>query len=283
MIGEVAVVTDSAAMLPAALTERYGISAVPLTVVLDGREYLDGVELTADELYERLPGVRTVSTSQPSPGQLLAAYQAAADAGARRILSLHIGANVSGTVASARAAAASSPVPVTVVDTAQASFAEGLCVWEACEALASGASADEAAQRARAAGAQVGNTFIVRALGLARRGGRLRDGGEVAPDGIPVLALHQDGMRVAGSARTAGEAVSLMAEHVEAASAARPGRRLRVGVGHGAAPEIAVTLSARIRDMPRVDELVEYVVGPSIGAHLGAGNAGAVFLARPVA
>ena len=282
MIDGIAVVTDSAAMLPPVLVDRYGVIVVPLTVVLDGEEYLDGVDLTADDLYARFAAVRHITTSQPSVGQLLGAYRGAADAGAREILSLHIGGGLSGTVAAAHAAAGSSPVPVTVVDTARASFAEGLCVWEACDALAGGMSVAHAADRAGSAGAAVGSTFIVRALDLPRRGGRLRDEGG-AEAGIPVLALKPDGMHVSGTASSIDEAVALMVEHIASASAGADGRRLRMGIGHGAAPEIAAALRERVDGMPGIAEVVEYAVGPSIGAHLGPGNAGAVFVARPVA
>lgn len=281
MIADVAVITDSAAMLSGELVARFGILVAPLSVTLDGCDYLDGVGLGPEDLYARLAAGARVTTSQPSPGRLLACYRRAAEQGARAVLSLHIGASFSGTVNAARAAAASSPLPVTVVDTGQASFAEGLCVWEACDALAAGASMECAAQRARAAGAAVGNTFVVQALDLVRQGGRLR-GPDGEHEGVPVLALHADGVRVEGTAATAEEAVALMAAHVASAAREILPRRLRVGVGHGAAPAIAEALAARVRGITGVDDVVEYVVGPSIGAHLGPGNAGAVFLARPV-
>jgi fatty acid-binding protein DegV len=81
------------------------------------------------------------------------------------------------------------------------------------------------------------------------------------------------------------DAVELMAAHVRgaAAVAARADQRLRVGIGHGAAAEIAGELRRRVDEIPEIEEVIEYVVGPSIGAHLGPGNAGAVFVARPIA
>jgi fatty acid-binding protein DegV len=122
----------------------------------------------------------------------------------------------------------------------------------------------------------------VKALTLARRGGRLRDSGEVS--GVPVLVLQPDGMKVAGQATTLDEAVEFMAAHIdEAAKAAGDtGKALRVGIGSGAADEIAGALRARVTPMSHVSEVIDYTVGPSMGAHLGPGNAGAVFVARPV-
>ncbi|HEV8573615.1 MAG TPA: DegV family protein [Dehalococcoidia bacterium] len=281
MIGTTVVVIDSSAYLPRSLVERYGLLVAPLSVVLDGRAYEEGVDITPDEFYERVASAQSVSTSQPSVGRLIELYREAAEGGAEEVLSIHIGANISGTVQSAQLASESSPVPVTVVDTAQASFAEGLCVWEAIDALAAGKSVADAAALARAAAKAVGNTFVVKALELARRGGRLA-AGEEAPAGIPVLALTGEGMKVIGNATTMEEAVGAMAGHVETAVREATGRKLRVGVGHGAAPEIAAALHERIARIDGIQEIVDYVVGPVIGAHTGAGTAGAVFLARPV-
>jgi fatty acid kinase fatty acid binding subunit len=281
MIGKTAVVIDSAAYLPGSLVEQYGLLVAPLSVEIDGEQYLEGVDITADEFYERVGSAKSVSTSQPAPGRFIELYRQAAGAGAEEIVSIHIGSNISGTVQSAQLASKSSPVSVTVIDTGQASFAEGLCVWEAIDALVEGKSVAGMAAHVRTASKAVGNTFVVRALDLAKRGGRLA-AGEEAPPGIPVTALTGEGMKVLGSATTLDEAVEAMAGHLEGAAREAGGRKLRVGVGHGAAPEIAAALVSRIKGMNGIGEIVEYIVGPVIGAHTGAGTAGAVFLARPI-
>lgn len=281
MIGNTAVVVDSAAYLPQSLIERYGLLVAPLTVVLDGCQFLEGIDITADEFYARLEAAQSVSTSQPSPGRLLACYQSAAAQGAERILSIHIGSQLSGTVQSAQLAAASSPIPVTIVDTAQASFAEGLCAWEGIDALVAGATVEAAGQLVQAASAAVGNTFVVKALDLLRRGGRLNSETEAAAAGVPVLTLSQSGVKVVSTATTLEEAVAVMAAQVQSAAAAS-GRKLRIGIGHGAAPQIASALRSRVAATPNVGEIVDYVVGPSVGAHTGAGNAGAVFIPHPL-
>jgi DegV family protein with EDD domain len=282
-VTKIAIVTDSATMLPPAIVARHGIRIAPLSIVVDGKEYAEGIDIAAEELYARLADGATVSTSQPSPGRVLRCYEDAKRDGADTILSVHIGSGISGTITSVQAAAAQSPLPVTVVDTGQASFAEGLCVLEAADAIAGGASVEAAAAIARATGMAVGNTFIVKALDLARRGGRLRDEG-AAPPGVPVLALQPDGIKVPGSATTLEEAVQLMSAHIRTAanSAGEHGTTLRIGIGNGAAPEIAAALRSRVEAMEHIGEIIDYTVGPSMGAHLGPGNAGAVFVARPV-
>ncbi len=128
------IVTDTNAMLPLELSARFGILEVPLTIVIDGRAILED-EVDLVELYDRLRHGGSLSTSAPSPGEILAFYERAVAEGATSILSIHVGSNQSATVSSARLAADAAEVPVTVIDTRAASFIQGCCVWRAAEVL----------------------------------------------------------------------------------------------------------------------------------------------------
>ncbi len=277
MIGSTAVVVDSGCYLPQAIIDRHGLIVVPLSIEMDGDIYAE-TDLDPDDFYRRLPTAGSVTTSQPSPALLTRAYERAASEGAEHILSIHIGSSLSGTVNAANVAAADSPVTVTVVDTGTASMAEGLCILEAIEALSNGASPAEAARAAGEASPRIGNTFIVRALDLPRRGGRLKDD-SAAGAGVHVMVASGAGMQVVGSAASVEDAVDIMAAQIEAFAAAGSGP-LRVGVGHGAAPGIAAELKGRLDAMHGVGDIIEYVVGPAVGVHTGPGNAGAVYIAR---
>jgi fatty acid-binding protein DegV len=56
VIGRTAVVIDSSAYLSDDVLERYGLLVAPLSVEMDGAQYVEGVDITADQFYERLPG-----------------------------------------------------------------------------------------------------------------------------------------------------------------------------------------------------------------------------------
>lgn len=265
--------TDSNAQLPAELAERFGVEVVALTVTVDGTEYLEGVDLDAEAFYARFQhGRPIVTTAQPSPGRFAEAYEAVAERGATEILSVHIGSSVSGTVNSARLASQVSPVPVRIVDTGTASFAVSLCVWEAAEAVADGATLEEAAGAAERVGATVGNVFVVGSLDLARAGGRLGDVAAAAT--IPVLTLTGGVMQEVGRCDDVEQAAVRMSDFVVQA-----GRSLRVGVGvsdRGTLPLVAA-VEERLRAAPEVRELVRYDIGPSVGAHTGPGTVGIMF------
>ena len=272
-------VTDSNSQIPPALAERYGVEVVPLTVTVDGEEYLEGVDVDAGAFYARFKDRRPmVTTAQPSPGRFAEADEAAAARGATEILSVHIGASVSGTINSARLASQISPVPVRIVDTGTASFAVTLCLWEAAEAVAGGATIEEAAAAAERVGATVGNVFVVGALDVARAGGRLAGDVSASSTTVPVLTLTGGVMREVDRCDGLDGAAEAMAGVIRAG-----GSSLRVGVGvsdPGTLP-LVEALEARLRAAPEIREMVRYVIGPSVGAHTGPGTVGAMFAPVP--
>lgn len=273
----IALVTDSNAQMPVTLREQFGVRVVPLTIVIDGEQFHEGMDLTTEEFYTRLAAAAIVSTAAPSPGEVLAVYQAAIDAGASEILSIHVGSNTSATCNAVQIAARMCRVPVEVVDTGTASFAISCCVWAAGEALADGADLGVAADAARRTAGDVDNVFVVGALDLARRGGRLAqevEGGAGDADGIPVLALSGGQMQAVERVSDEVGAVHAMTAYVVDRAA---GRAVRVGVGDALSPDLASAFAAELRVRPEVVGLVHYEIGPSVGAHTGIGTVGACF------
>ena len=270
MIG---LVTDSNAQLPDALRDRFDVHVVPLTVVIDGEDRLEGVDLHDDEFYARLATGSEVSTAAPSPGRVLQAFDAAAAEGAKEILAIHIGSNSSATVNSVHLAARERALSVEIVDTGTASFPIACSVWAAGLVIERGGSLAEAAAAARAVAAAVGNVFVVGALDLARRGGRLA-AGVTDDEGLPVLALDGGTMDVVGRALDLDDAVEQMGSYFDRWVDGRPSL---IGVGDAMAPELAGALADRLRARPEAVEVVRYAIGPSVGVHSGPGTAGAVF------
>ncbi|HEX5939441.1 MAG TPA: DegV family protein [Dehalococcoidia bacterium] len=273
-----ALCTDSAACLPAGVIERLGILVAPLSVTVDG-VLTDDLAMDNEEFFDQLAAGVKPTTSQPSPGTFLQLYKQAAQDGAERVLSIHIGSSLSGTVASARIAAESSPVPVEVVDSGTASFQQGLCVWEAAEALASGSDVGDATDVALKAAQSSGNIFIVGALKFAAQGGRLV-GGDV--EGVPVLSVGEKGIAPVGNAQSVDEAIEIMTTHIAVDAAKLDGQRLRIGVTHIHAPEMARRFKEKISAINQVEGIMDYSLVPSMASHTGPGTVSAVYLARPV-
>jgi DegV family protein with EDD domain len=270
----IGLVTDSNSQLPAELVDRYEVEIVPITIVIDGTEYAEGVDLTADDFYARFEDATPeVSTSQPNPRLFTEAYERLAARGADEILSVHVATSLSGTLNSARLASATSAVPVRLVDSGTGSFGVSCCLWEAAEAIVRGAGLEEAAEVAEGTAATVGNVFVVQALDLARKGGRI-DLATDESEGVPVVTAKGADIAVVGLAPDLDEAVTIMCDF---ATSWGDDLRVAVGVADSGAAAMSEAMAERLAGHASVRDIVHYRVGPSVGVHTGPGTAGAFF------
>src|SRR3954469_21287389 len=177
-MGAVAVVTDSTSYLPRDVVAEHGVGVVSLYVTgADGpRRETEVTDYAA--FYEALrTAVRLPTTSQPSIGDFAAVYAPLAAAG-RDIVSVHISGGISGTVETARQAAAEVAAEhpggrVEVVDSTVSAGALGLVVLAAAAAAGRGGDVDAVAEATRAAIGAMRFWFAVDTLEYLRRGGRI--------------------------------------------------------------------------------------------------------------
>ena len=171
----VRIVTDSTADLPPELAEELGITVVPLHVVFGNESFRDGVDLTSEEFFRRLPlAAELPRTSQPSAGEFLQAYERLAET-TDRILSIHLSARFSGTVNTARQAAQAliGRCYTEVIDSGTTSMAMGLAVIAAAREAQAGADLDACAQAARSVLRRQRLAVLLDTLEYLRRGGRI--------------------------------------------------------------------------------------------------------------
>ncbi|MFE7591062.1 DegV family protein [Kitasatospora sp. NPDC057512] len=272
MPSDLALVTDSTAYLPQDALDRYGITVVPLSVAVGDSVLSEGVEISPKDVAEALRGKQRVTTSRPNPETFAAAYRAAAEAGAKGIVSVHISGELSGTVEAARLAAAQAPVPVRVVDSRLVGMALGYGVLAAAEAIAAGQGLAEAAEAAGRRAAGTSGFFYVDTLEHLRRGGRIGAARALLGSALAVKPLlHLDGGRIEPleKVRTASRAIA----RLEEIAVERSGEQdVDITVHHLAAEERAEPLAERLRArVPGLRELYVGEVGAVIGAHVGPG------------
>ena len=103
------ILTDSTCDLPPEVLERYGITVIPLRVHFGTESFLDGVTISKEEFFDRLPRENQLpTTSQPSAGEFCEAVKVLADAG-HEVVGIFISGDLSGTIASAHASCELTP------------------------------------------------------------------------------------------------------------------------------------------------------------------------------
>ena len=112
------IVTDSTCDLPQELIQKYRISVIPMYVNVGLKTYRDGIDLSRQEFYARLPDFKPApTTAAPSPEAFRQTYEQLVAEGATEILSIHISIKLSGVYEIAlQAAREMTIIPVTAFD-----------------------------------------------------------------------------------------------------------------------------------------------------------------------
>jgi DegV family protein with EDD domain len=273
--GNTAIVLDSTADFPDAPKRFPNWRIVPLYVRFGDESFRDYVELGPEEFYARLRTSPVMpSTSQPTPGDFAAVYEELE--GYDRVYSLHIAGKLSGTVESARQAAAEADERIRVVDTETASAAVamlGLAIQRRLERGTTDEKVEALAGRHRRKSEII---FTLDTLDYLARGGRIGRAAAWAGELLnvkPILTIRGGEViplkRVRGNRRAFQEFVDAF----EAGSAEGPG--LRVAIAHADAPERAEALQELVqRTRPQANLDLVTMLGPVVGAHAGPGTVG---------
>jgi DegV family protein with EDD domain len=281
----VAVVTDSTHYMPREVAERHDFHTVSLYVRW-GEPPRDDREADLpdfDGFYAHLRSARELpTTSQPSVGDFLAVYEPLIEQGSD-IVSIHISGGISGTVHAAEQARDQlvergiDSGRIVIVDSASVCAGLGLVAVAAANAAKDGATAAEAAARARELRAELKILFAVDTLEFLRRGGRI--GGAQAWIGStlkikPILAIESEIVPIE-RVRTWGRAFERMVDHL---SSLREDGNDRFFIQHIQAADQAEKLAQRGAAIyGRPPEFVSEM-GPVIGAHAGPGLIGVTAL-----
>lgn len=277
-MAKIAFVTDSTAYLTDDFVKKNKITVVPLNLHWDKDIYKDNVDITAQAFYEKLEKSESMpSTSQPSAGEFLEAYKAAAK-GADALVAVVISSGISGTYNSAILAKNEfSDVPVEVIDS-KVTSAGLVFMLEAMIAKAEiGASLQEVVKAAHGVLESMGIYFVVDTLKYLHKGGRIGGASAFlgsALDLKPILYLNQEGkIDALEKVRTKKKAVHrLIALAVEKAG----GKKAHIGVLHANAPKEAEALKADLSAQMDCVEIDIHPISPVIGTHAGPGTLGVV-------
>lgn len=213
----VKIITDSTADFTAAEAAELGIDIVHLRTRFGDEEYIDGVDITPHQFYEKLVESDVLpTTSQPSPAEFEAAFASALEE-AGEVVAITISSALSGTYQSAVIAAETFGDRVRVVDSLSASIGEQVIVRRAVQLAAEGLSAAELAGRIEAERGDVCVLALLDTLEYLKRGGRISAaafaGGVLAIK--PVITLRDGAVVMAGKARGSKNGGNLLNQFAE--------------------------------------------------------------------
>ena len=265
----VKVVTDSTSDLPPEIAEELGITIVPAYVHFGSRSYRDGVDITPEQIYERMStGSVHPTTSSPAPGDFTEVYNRLAKE-TNEIVCLTVTSKQSAVYEAAMTGKQSfkGRSRVEVIDSQSVTMGLGLMAMLAAREARSGKTIDDVLEAVRSAIPRTHGMALLDTIKHALKGGRLGKGGGLLGSLVkvkPTLEIKEGWIRLCGVTRTRSVGMERLCQcvtkHLPIEDAA---------VVHSNALREAESLSERIRALSPQTRPVIAKLGSALGVHGG--------------
>jgi DegV family protein with EDD domain len=277
------IVTDSTCDLPARLAEENAITVIPCYINMENQSYLDEVQLSRQQFYERIPFLRShPTTSAPGIGTFVEIYTKLATEGANDIISIHVSGTLSNIPSIARmAAGVLDGIQVNVIDGGQLSLGTGFLALTAAKAARRGCPIQEIIEMIDDQKARTYAFAALETLDYLRRSGRVSTLQSSLGSLLqikPILTIHEGKVRLE-RVRTHKSAMMRLVDMV---------RNLypmeRIALLHTHASNEAERLRDMVRPyLPNDDDILFAEATTILGVHFGPGAVGCVCIKAPQA
>ncbi len=276
---KIGIITDSTCDIPAEIISRYGIEVIPLRILYSDREYRDGVDISAEEVYESLDK-EVPTTSLPLPEDVEMVFQKFKDKGFTHLLAIHISSGLSGTGQMMETMASQAKdIIIKVVDSKSISMGLGYMVIEAAKAAEKQMNFEAISKHIMAVRERLSVFFVLSTLEYLKRGGRI---GKVSGtlgqlmNIKPIIMVNPEGIyttytKVRGRKQSIEKMYDIARETIAKAAS-------NVAICYGGAQAEAISLAKRIEELPNLKEIFLCDVSPVIGVHTGPGTLGFAIL-----
>ncbi len=279
MSEKIAIITDSCADIPEPIREEYGIRTIPVIVSCGGREYQDGVTMTASEMYVRLRAGEAPKTSLPSSDALVKLLRGLQEEGYSHAVVVSMSSAISGTYQMFhRVCMEFREMPCLAVDSGMAAIAEGALALQLADEVRNGLTWKDLPNRVQRIKAATHPFFGLDTLKYLMRGGRIGKARAIAGEVLnikPILSFDEDGV-IDSVEKTRGRKATInrIAERIIHLSEGC--RRYRLYFADSEAEADRLVLEEKIRSVCKEPiSIVRSQLGCALAVHLGPGLIGA--------
>ena len=272
---KLAVITDSSAYLSKEILNREDLFVLDIPVNIDGQEYIEGVNLTAEEFYQKMAQASELpKTSQPSIAKLDEILTSLKEKGYTHVLGLFLSSGISGFYQNIQYMVDDyEGLTIAFPDTLITSAPLGIMVESVFSWRDQG---DDFVIIQDKLAIQISHTsafIMVDDLDHLVKGGRLSNGAALLGNLLsikPILYFNEHGViEVYEKVRTEKKATKRLIEIIKETTASG---QYRVIVIHGNSPEKAEELRQHLLDSGVGSDISLATFGSVIGTHLGAGS-----------
>lgn len=266
------IVVDSGMDLSPELIEKYQITVVPLTLILEGKTYVGEKDITNEQFYAALAETDAFpSTATPTPGNFAQVYRDIAKEDPD-ILSIHISSGLSSTIESAKSGGAHVPeANITYIDTKALSVTFGWQVEMAAKAIEKGASIEKIKEILQNVAENSNVMFTLKELKYLVHGGRISHLKGLLASMLrikPVITVTKDDgvYETVAQTRTLNKALNLIVDKLVEKYGNQP---LRIQMVHTGNVEDLNHVKKLIEEKLNAQILPSLAVATALGAHTG--------------
>lgn len=278
------IICDSASDITREMAAKLDVTVLPLKTIFGEQEYLDGVNMSHREFFEKLVETDELpTTSQIAPYDYEAVFKEAVEAG-DTVVCITLSSKLSGCHQSAHIAAEDYADQVFIVDSENVCAGEQLLVELAVRLRAEGKKAQEIAEILNEEKKNVRLFALLDTLEYLKKGGRISSAVALAGALLsikPIIGLQNGEVTMLGKARGSKNASNMLTSLVEKEGGINMDKPFRL-VYSGLSDELLqkyMVDSARLYE-GKVEELPVCTIGSTIGTHAGPGAVGIAFFVK---
>lgn len=274
---KVAILVDSCCNVPKEYIKKYGMYEIPLKIIYKDGEYLDGINITPEEVYRGL-AQEVPKTSLPSGEQLEKIFDQIKADGYEKVIAVTISSGLSGTNNMLRLLGDSyDGLEFYVLDTKSISVGAGFHAIQAGRYLEEGLSFVETCKQLERDVPACKVYFVVETLEYLQKGGRIGKVASLFGNALnlkPIISCGDDGIYYT-VAKVRGRKQSISKTKELALDYAKDLSHYNVAIMHGDAQDIAQkVIDDILPKLPNMDLFVSDQVSPVLGVHTGPGAIG---------
>ncbi|MEB7438835.1 DegV family protein [Enterococcus hirae] len=277
MKNKVAILVDSGTDVPQELIEKYQMYVIPLKIIYKDRVYTDKVDITPEEIYQRLPQ-EIPGTSLPDGETITKIFEQIKQDGYEKILAVTISSGLSGTYNIVRLIAQQQEeLEAYVLDTKNIGIGAGFSAIQAAKWLEEGMEWSLLIERLNELVKQTKVFFNVATLEYLQKGGRIGLVASILGTALklnPIISCNDEGIyytvgKARGRKKSLDRTVSYVKEQVGTAKV------FNLAVAHGDAKEEATEMMARLKEeFPQAQQIYFGQISPALVVHTGPGLLG---------
>ncbi|GAB7308338.1 MULTISPECIES: DegV family protein [Enterococcus] len=274
---KIALLVDSGTDVPAEIMSQYGMYMLPLQIIYKDRTYTDKVDITAEEIYQRLPQ-EIPSTSLPDGETINKIFDRIKADGYEQVLAVTISSGLSGTYNVVRLMGEQrNDLDIFVLDTKNIGIGAGLQAIRAAELLTEGITWQELKEQLLQEVVRNKVFFNVATLEYLQKGGRIGLVASILGNALklnPIISCNDEGIyytvaKSRGRKKSLDKTVELVKQYIG------NHKQFRLAVAQGDALAEAKEMKTRLeQEFPQVKEIFFGQISPALVVHTGPGLLG---------